>query len=154
MISKFNTVFLQPEDMVIQQLDNSDSSMYLIADGACQVMILDQRKNMKLGKLLRSGDYFGEISLIYDCPRSATIQSTKYSTVAKLTKSAYKEILIQFPNLLNELKQGIYAYNDSMKRFISENIQKVDYFKDIGNDALHDIIYNLKTKKYQKNEIL
>ena len=108
--------------MVIQQLDNSDSSMYLIADGACQVMILDQRKNMKLGKLLRSGDYFGEISLIYDCPRSATIQSTKYSTVAKLTKSAYKEILIQFPNLLNELKQGIYAYNDSMKRFISENI--------------------------------
>lgn len=41
-----------------------------------------------------------------------------------------------------------------MKRFISENIQKVDYFKDVGDDALHDIIYNLKTKKYQQNEIL
>lgn len=53
MISKFNTVFLQPEDIVIQQLDTSDSSMYLIADGACQVKILDQRKNLRLGKLLR-----------------------------------------------------------------------------------------------------
>ena len=122
MISKFNTVFLQPEDVVIEQLDLGDTSMYLIADGACQVKIIDQKKNIRLGKLLRAGDYFGEISLIYDCPRSATIQSTKYSTMAKLTKSAYKEILIQFPNLLTELKQGIYKYNDSMKRFISENI--------------------------------
>ena len=41
-----------------------------------------------------------------------------------------------------------------MKRFIVENLQKIEYFKDIGNDALHDIIYNLETKKYLKNEIL
>ena len=65
MISKFNTVFLQPEDVVIEQLDLGDTSMYLIADGACQVKIIDQKKNIRLGKLLRAGDYFGEISLIY-----------------------------------------------------------------------------------------
>ena len=74
--------------------------------------------------------------------------------MAKLTKAAYKEILIPFPNLLNELKLGIYRYNDRMKRFIVENLQKVDYFKDIGNDALHDILYNLQAKKFQRNEIL
>ena len=40
MISKFTTVLLQPEDLVVQQLDHDgDSSMYLIADGACQVKI-------------------------------------------------------------------------------------------------------------------
>lgn len=39
MISKFSTVLLQPEDLVVQQLDHGDTSMYLIADGACQVQI-------------------------------------------------------------------------------------------------------------------
>ena len=128
--------------------------MYLIAEGSCQVKIIDEKKNVRLGKLLRLGDYFGEISLIYECPRSATVFSTKYSTMAKLMKSSYKEILIHFPNLVDELKLGIYAYNDRMKRFIIENITKIEYFKDIGDDALHDIIYSLQTKKYQKDEIL
>ena len=47
------------------------------------------------------------------------------------------------------MKNGIFRYNDKMKRFIKKSIQKVEYFKDIGEDALHDIIYNLKTKTYQ-----
>lgn len=153
MISKFTTVLKEPEDIVIQQLDDTDS-MFLISDGACQVKIIDEKKNVRLGKLLRSGDYFGEISLIYACPRSATISSTKYSTMAQLSKASFKEILISFPNMVEELKKGIFLYNDKMKRFIIQSLEKIEYFQDIGEDALHDIIYNLQTKKFQEDEIL
>lgn len=38
--------------------------------------------------------------------------------------------------------------------FIKESIQKVEYFRDIGDAALHDIIYNLKALKFNKNDIL
>tara|TARA_B110000285_G_C14904773_1_gene505008 strand:+ start:481 stop:816 length:336 start_codon:yes stop_codon:yes gene_type:complete len=41
-----------------------------------------------------------------------------------------------------------------MKRFTKKNIQRVDYFKNIGDDALHDIIYNLKIKMFKKGDIL
>ena len=45
------------------------------------------------------GEYFGEIALIYGCKRTATVQSLKYSTLAKLKKSDYQDILIEFPDL-------------------------------------------------------
>lgn len=35
-----------------------------------------------------------------------------------------------------------------MKKFITDSIQKVEYFREIEDDALHDIIYNLSVKKY------
>lgn len=61
--------------------------MYVIAKGACQVSIMDEKKiNRKIKKTLRPGDYFGEISLIFGCKRTATVESSKYSTLAKLTK--------------------------------------------------------------------
>lgn len=74
--------------------------------------------------------------------------------MAQLSKSSFKEILISFPNMVEELKRGIFLYNDKMKRFIIQSLEKIEYFQDIGEDALHDIIYNLQTKKFQEDEIL
>lgn len=95
--------------------------------------------------LLRPGSYFGEIGLIYGCNRTATVKSGKYSTLAMLTKARYKEILIEFPSLQKELKQHLFNYKDRMKRFWKKNLEKVEYFNGIGDDAMHDIIYHLET---------
>ena len=45
MISKFKTELKEPEDIVVNQLDESDS-LFLIAKGACEVSILDEKKNI------------------------------------------------------------------------------------------------------------
>ena len=92
---------------------------------------------------MRNGEFFGEISLVYGCKRTATVCSAKYSTLATLTKKKYTEILFEFPDLELHLKNFIYKYNDRMKRFILKGIASVEYFQGIGEDALHDIMYNL-----------
>jgi len=92
---------------------------------------------------MRNGEFFGEISLIYGCKRTASVISGKYSTLATLTKKKYEEILLEFTDLQHHLKNFIYKYNDRMKRFILKGIQSVEYFQDIEQDALHDIMYNL-----------
>jgi CRP-like cAMP-binding protein len=98
MISKFKTELREPEDYIVEQFETTDS-FYLIAKGACVVTILDEKKNKKVLKNLRPGDYFGEISLIYGCKRTATVISSRYSTLARLGKENYKEIMIEFPEL-------------------------------------------------------
>jgi len=47
---------------------------------------MDEKKNEHVIKFMRPGDYFGEISLIYGCKRTASVISTKYSTLAMLSK--------------------------------------------------------------------
>jgi len=142
MISKFKTELREPEDIIVEMFDDTDS-MYFIAKGACEVTITDEKKNQRKQCNLRPSDYFGEIALIYGCKRTASVRSMKYSTLAKLEKSKYKEILIEFPELQVQMKKSIYSYNDKRKQFMKNSIQKVEYFQDIGDDALHDIIYSL-----------
>lgn len=98
MIARFKTSLREPEDIVVEQFADTEA-LFLIAKGACAVSIIDEKKNLQKLKNLRPGDYFGEISLVYGCKRTATVVSTKYSTLAMLEKSRYKEILIEFPDL-------------------------------------------------------
>ena len=84
MISKFITELSEPEDEVVKQFEETND-MFLIAKGQCKVMVTDQKKNVYFLKNVRPGDYFGEISMIYGCKRTASVISTKYSTLAKLS---------------------------------------------------------------------
>lgn len=59
--------------------------MYFIAKGDCAVTIRDERKIERPSKkVLKEGDHFGEISMIYKCRRSASVISRNYNTMALL----------------------------------------------------------------------
>ena len=89
----------RPEDTVIQNFDET-RDLYLISKGECRVIILDEQNNIDSNeKVLHSGAYFGEISLIYGCRRTCTVISRKYSTLAKLTRADYMEIITEMPEL-------------------------------------------------------
>ena len=78
---------------------------------------------------MRPGYLFGEISLIYNCLCTATVQSSKYCNLGVLKKSKYQEIVTIYPNIKEEMQQNIYDYDDKMLRFIKKSIKQVDYFK-------------------------
>ncbi len=122
--------------------------MYFVAKGEDEISVMDQRgKSHQSRKILRPGDYFGEIAMVYETKRTATITSRKYGTLAKLTKPKYKELIIEYPEIINSLKEGIYKYNDKLKNFQLKSIDKIDFFQGIGEDAQHALIYNLKNEQ-------
>jgi len=90
--SQLTTSLHKPEDVIVHQYgDVSDKSdMYLIARGECMVNIKDENNKVVRGhKVLGPSDYFGEISLIYGCKRTATVVSRKYTTLAVLSKPKF-----------------------------------------------------------------
>jgi hypothetical protein len=61
--------------------------MYFIAKGEAAVNILNDNKKIKNSRrILKVNEYFGEISMVYGCKRTAEVISTKYTTLAKLSK--------------------------------------------------------------------
>ena len=125
--------------------------MFIIARGECLVNIRDEKnKLIKNFKILGPSDYFGEVSLIYGCKRTATVISRKYTTLAKLSKDTYSKVTTEFPKIRDILKKGVFKYNDRMKRFIKASIKKVEYFADAGDDAIHDLMYNFTLKPWQE----
>ena len=153
MVNKFLTELREPEYKIVEQYDSTDA-LFIIAKGECSVEMLDHKQNLNKLRRLRPGDFFGEISLLYGCERTADVISQKYSTLAKLRKEDFALLLYEFPELTYELKQSIFGYDDPMKNFIMETINFVDYFKGVSKDAAHDIMYNLQTQKFNSGDIL
>lgn len=156
----------RPDQLIIEALDQGED-MYLIAKGECKATINDNFEanldseseeepdfvDLSKVKLLRPGHYFGEISLIFGCERSAQVIATKYCTLAKLNRTQYKEILIIMPTIEEVLKSNIMKYNDRQIKFIKGSIQMVPFLSNLGDNIIQSVIFSLTTKKYNKNEI-
>ena len=102
-MSRCKAEIRSPDDSIVTQGEHS-TCLYMIAQGDCNVIIEDQKRNKYLKKVLHAQDFFGEISLIYNSARTATVNSKNYSTLASLDIGSYKELLIEFTGLEKTLK--------------------------------------------------
>ena len=80
--------------------------------------------------------------------------SRKYTTLAKLTRSKFKEITTEFPEMTQVLKRGIQEYGDRMKRYMRLCLRKVEFFDDIEEDAMLDVIFSMEVRNYAEGDIL
>jgi CRP-like cAMP-binding protein len=123
--------------------------MYYVANGVCTVDIVDQAK--KLNKNIRNllpGDHFGEIGMIYGTPRTATVLSKNYSTLAKMSLEIYHDLTTEYPTMVTALKEHIYSrYDDPLTLFCKESLERIPYFQNIGNEAIYDVMFTL-TKRF------
>jgi CRP-like cAMP-binding protein len=92
--------------------------MYFIAKGDCEVFIRDEADEETFVALLRPGCHFGEISLLYDTPRSATVKATNFSTITELPKESFKALIHSFPSTLERMRLGLFNYKDHVTVFL------------------------------------
>ena len=74
-----------PGDMVIQKGTPGDS-LYLILSGSAKAL------GKPASRALRTGDYFGELSLLDGTPRSATVIATGELHVMRLPRQIFLEL--------------------------------------------------------------
>ena len=86
---------------------NEESFMYFIRNGKfsvkvktenLKVAVNDDDLNILVTNLI-DGDHFGEIGMIFDCKRTATVRSENYGTLALLRKSHFIELTKTFESL-------------------------------------------------------
>ncbi len=69
------------------------SELYVVKDGEFEVLERRQGVNMRVNMKHR-GDTFGEISLMYNSPRSATVAATQDSVVWVLERTIFRYALV------------------------------------------------------------
>ena len=81
-------------DVVFSQGDQG-SSMYIVLSGAVQIFLPPKDKDGErvVLKDARTGEYFGELSLFDDKPRSASVDATVDTTLLELTREEFAEHL-------------------------------------------------------------
>ncbi|ANB15711.1 cAMP-dependent protein kinase regulatory subunit BCY1 [Sugiyamaella lignohabitans] len=82
------TKVYEPGSVVIREGDKGDE-FYLIESGTATV----SKANEGTVSELKKGDYFGEVALLHDSPRQATVTATTKLKVASLGRSGFQRLL-------------------------------------------------------------
>lgn len=86
LLNRLQIELAEPEQILIEQneeldKDPSKNFFYLIARGECDLVTWDtsniEKKSIKVN-ILMPGDYFGEIALMYNCKRTASVICSNY----------------------------------------------------------------------------
>ena len=93
-------------------------------------------------KKLERGDYFGEVSFLYDCRRTCSVKSTLYATLGCLPAAKMMDLFTEYPSFKKYLKRDcINNYDDDLKLFLVRALTKIDYLRDASQDILMTLAF-------------
>lgn len=106
---------LQPRevrrDTQIVAQDEPGDSMFVIARGRVKVVLFGDNGREVILTLLKAGDFFGEMALVDDLPRSANVVAQEDSTVLILKRDQFVEHVRNSPstalNIMGELSRRL-----------------------------------------------
>ncbi len=120
LFSKAKTYQYAKNTIIIQEGDLGDS-LYILQSGRAKVYLADANGKEIVLSTLKSGDYFGEMSLIDHQPRSASIMTLEKSTITIVTSQEFEKTLMQNPAIALNLIKGL----NKTLRLLTDNVRSL-----------------------------
>ena len=98
-LGKMEDISFHAGETIFSQGDQGDA-FYLIQSGAVQVVVESGAGNSEVVAILGPRDWFGEMALLSGEPRSATIQSVKETTLWRLRREEWDDLIQRHPTWL------------------------------------------------------
>ena len=107
-----------PKNSVILFEDDPGDALYVVATGQVKVVLIGEDGREVILSVLGEGEFFGEMALIDDEPRSAHVIAMEDSTLVVLRREDFQSILMQVPAialaLLKELSRRLRRVDEKV----------------------------------------
>jgi signal transduction histidine kinase len=145
-----------PAGTILCKEDAIEHTFYMILEGEFEVTKTINNMEKRLLKTLIAGDFFGEMALIHNAPRAATVQSLTPAVVLELDKQGFDRVLKHSPSvataMVAEISNRLRA-NDQLAiedlrlraREIADAYQKLAEQDMARNEFLTSIAHELRT---------
>jgi CRP/FNR family cyclic AMP-dependent transcriptional regulator len=122
----------QSDQTICEQGEPGDS-MYVIVDGEADVIV-----NLPNGPLtvatLKKNSFFGEIAILCDVPRTATVKATSTLTTLRITTDLFYRLVSEFPQMTIEIMREIAARLDRTTQDLQTTRNELSELKKAGGD--------------------
>ena len=95
MALQMQSVVYLPGDYVFRAAEHG-RDMYFVSRGSLDVLSPDGGRTFNT---LGAGDFFGEIALFHNVPRTASVRAREYCDLYRLDKTAFDRILSHYPDI-------------------------------------------------------
>ena len=96
-MQKFRARDVKKGDVVVKQGQSSDG-LYVILSGEVEVDANGARI-----AALKEGEVFGEMSLLTRSPASATVRATRHTSLLRLPKQDFDQLILSHPQVLEHV---------------------------------------------------
>jgi signal transduction histidine kinase len=145
-----------PAETVLCREDAIEYTFYMILEGDFEVTKTINNSEMRLLKTLGAGDFFGEMALIHNAPRAATVKALTHAVVLELDKEGFDRVLKHSPSVAtamiseisNRLRQNDQLAIEDLRlraREIADAYQKLAEQDMARNEFLTSIAHELRT---------
>lgn len=110
-----------PKNSVIINEGDISSALYVVVSGKVKTYLSDDKGNEVVLNTHGPGDYFGEMGLFDDAPRSASVVTLEKSTLSLISKSDFEECLRSNPKIALHVIRGVIR----RLRTASENVRSL-----------------------------
>jgi cAMP-dependent protein kinase regulator len=100
-------VIVEPEQKIIQQGDNGDF-MFIVESGKLECWVKMKDGEEKMVKDVGAGDNFGELALLYNCSRAATVKATEKAVCWQLDRETFNHIVKDAAAKKREQYEGFF----------------------------------------------
>jgi CRP/FNR family cyclic AMP-dependent transcriptional regulator len=111
---------------VIMNLGDAGTSMFFVADGHVNIFLPGEASRRISLKDVARGEYFGELALFDDKPRSASALATSDAVLLELSRETLSRYLVQRPGgamtLLRTLAGRLRATNEMLSQRAAKNV--------------------------------
>ncbi|TDF99415.1 ABC transporter transmembrane domain-containing protein [Paenibacillus piri] len=102
----FTTEMCKEGDAVVREGEEG-SKFYIIVRGRFEVLKWIPGAGEKRVAILQDGDHFGEIALLKDVPRNATVQATGPSVLLSVRRESFHKLIAAYPQILSALESTL-----------------------------------------------
>lgn len=96
-----------PKGRTIVAEGEPSQSLYILLSGRAKVQRSDSEGKEVILAVLGSGDFFGEMSLIDEAPRSASVITLESCDFMSINKDAFRSMLMQSPEMAMAVMKGM-----------------------------------------------
>ena len=126
----------EPGEVIFRQGD-PPGDFYIIKQGRVEIVREDSDGSEVIATLSRAGDFFGEMALIEDRPRSATVRTGAQTELLIVSCSDFNELIQSDPSIHREISRALsYNLRHTDSRFTETILEK--------NRQLAEALANLK----------
>ena len=120
---------------ILREKEKSDS-LYIILYGKVKIYVSEDDGTEVILNIQGRGDCFGEMSLLDEAPRSASVMTMESTRLSIMTKAAFRDCLLAHPdiafNLIRLLTQRVRALTQNVR-----NLALLDVYGRVARTLLH-----------------
>ena len=109
-------------DSLFKQGDSGDA-LYVIMEGEADVLV-DTPGGQITVATMGKNDFVGDIAVLCDVPRTATVTATSQLTTLRITKDLFFQLVCQFPQIAIEIMRVLAHRLDVTTRQLQDAVSK------------------------------